>query len=185
MRQQGLDLQRREERIIQLEEELKHKIAEVSRSLASKEEEVMSIKKRFKDEKNALETTNKRASNQIEDLKAKIDGAESKFRSYKVEIENSPLNVLRNELATKQIEIVELESKVSKALGDRDEYKTKYDQIKKDMIDLKRQIDREKEATLTKQAEELDMIKRQMRTQAAQEKEARELGTLKTQLAGL
>ena len=34
------------------------------------------------------------------------------------------------------------------------------------MIDLKRQIDKEKEATLTKQAEELDMIKKQMRTQA-------------------
>ena len=118
-------------------------------------------------------------------MKSKIDGAEAKFRSYKQEIENSPLNVLRNELATKQIEIVELESKVSKANSDRDEYKTKYEQIKKDMIDLKRQIDKEKEATLTKQAEELDMIKRQMRTQAAQEKEARELGNLRTQLATL
>ena len=51
LRQKALDLQRREERIIQLEDELKHKITEVSRSLASKEEEVINIKKRFKDEK--------------------------------------------------------------------------------------------------------------------------------------
>ena len=51
MRQKALDLQRREERIIQLEEELKHKITEVSRQLANKETEVMSVKKRFKEEK--------------------------------------------------------------------------------------------------------------------------------------
>jgi hypothetical protein len=35
-----------------LEEELKHKITEVSRQLANKENEVMNIKKRFKEEKN-------------------------------------------------------------------------------------------------------------------------------------
>lgn len=51
LRNSALDLQRREERIIQLEEELKHKINEVSRSLVSKEEEVLTVKKRFKDEK--------------------------------------------------------------------------------------------------------------------------------------
>jgi hypothetical protein len=60
LRNSALDLQRREERIIQLEEELKHKINEVSRSLVNKEEEVMSIKKRFKEEKQQLETSNKR-----------------------------------------------------------------------------------------------------------------------------
>ena len=51
MRQKALDLQRREERIIQLEEELKHKITEVSRQLANKEEEVLNVKKKFKEEK--------------------------------------------------------------------------------------------------------------------------------------
>ena len=60
LRQQALDLQRREERIIQLEEELKSKISEVSRQLANKEEEVMNVKKRFKEEKAQLETANKR-----------------------------------------------------------------------------------------------------------------------------
>lgn len=56
LRNQAIDLQRREERIIQLEEELKHKINEVSRSLVNKEEEVMSVKKRFKEEKAMLES---------------------------------------------------------------------------------------------------------------------------------
>jgi len=41
IRQKALDMQRREERIIQLEEELKSKIQEVARQLTQKEEEIM------------------------------------------------------------------------------------------------------------------------------------------------
>jgi hexokinase len=48
-------LQRREEKIVQLEEELKHKIQEVTRQLTLKEEEIMNVKKRFKEEKVLLE----------------------------------------------------------------------------------------------------------------------------------
>jgi len=71
-----MDLQRREERIIQLEEELKHKIAQVSRQLATKEEEVMTIKKRFKEEKNILEQEKKKALSQIEELKNRLETAD-------------------------------------------------------------------------------------------------------------
>ena len=62
MRQNALDLQRREERIIQLEEELKHKITEVSRQLGNKEEEIHNIKKRNKEEKMQFEQEKKRAT---------------------------------------------------------------------------------------------------------------------------
>jgi hexokinase len=55
LRQKALDLQRREEKIVQLEEELKHKIQEVTRQLTLKEEEIMNVKKRFKEEKVLLE----------------------------------------------------------------------------------------------------------------------------------
>ena len=150
MRTQGLDLQRREERIIQLEEELKHKINEVSRSLASKEEEVLSVKKRFKEEKNQLETSNKKQATMIDELQNRLADADTKFVAYKQQIEHSPLNVLRNELATKQIQIVELESKIAKANEDKEEYKSKFDKVKRDMIQLKKQIDQEKEMTLTR-----------------------------------
>jgi len=64
--------------------------------------------------------------------------------------------VLRNELAQKQISIVEMESKVVKANDDRDDFKMKFEKIKKDMITLKKQLDHEKELTLTRQAEELE-----------------------------
>jgi hypothetical protein len=44
-----------------------------------------------------------------------------------------------------------------------EDYKKKFEQVKRDMIQLKRQIDKEKEITLTKQAEELEQLKQMMR----------------------
>lgn len=185
LRQKGLELQRREERIIQLEEELKHKITQVSRQLANKEEEVLNVKKRFKEEKNLLETEKKRDMKQIDDLKNRLEGADKKFYAYKVEIEQSPLSVIRNELATKQIENVELESKVAKANEERDEFRIRFEKLKKDMVSLKKQIDKEKELQLTNQAAELEQIKKQMRNQAQSDAERSEFNALKHHLASL
>jgi hypothetical protein len=50
------------------------------------------------------------------------------------------------------VEIVELESKVKASNEQRDEYRERYDAIKKDMIGLKRQMDLQKEVQLEKQA---------------------------------
>ena len=52
---------------------------------------------------------------------------------------------MRQELGTKQLEIVELESKLKVSYEQRDDYRAKYDLIKRDMIALKRQLDLEKE----------------------------------------
>lgn len=97
-----------------------------------------------------MESDKKRATAQITTLRATLEQADAKFYSYKVEVEQSPLNVLRNELAQKQIEVVEMETKVQRANESRDEYRGKFEKVKKDMIALKKQIDREKELTLTK-----------------------------------
>ena len=64
-------------------------------------------------------------------------------------------------------EIVELETKVKQAVESREEFRAKYDQVKKDMITLKRQIDNEKEAALTKQANELQELKTMMKNKQA------------------
>ena len=108
------------------------------------------VKKKFKEEKTQLETDKKRANAQLTTLKATLEQADAKFYAYKVEVEQSPLNVLRNELAQKQIEVVEMETKVQRANEARDDYKVKFEKVKKDMIALKKQIDQEKEHTLTK-----------------------------------
>ena len=60
-------MQKREEKIIQLEEELKSKILEVSRQLTSKEEEILNIKKKFKEERVLLENDKKRLTKELTD----------------------------------------------------------------------------------------------------------------------
>ena len=95
VRQKALDLQRREEKIIQLEEELKHKIGEVGRQLTLKEEEIMNVKKRFKEERSTLEMDKKRLQQQTEELKARCEAAEAKLLALKRDVDESPLSVLR------------------------------------------------------------------------------------------
>mmetsp|Transcript_11593 Transcript_11593/g.17552 ORF Transcript_11593/g.17552 Transcript_11593/m.17552 type:complete len:164 (-) Transcript_11593:274-765(-) len=102
-----------------------------------------------------------------------------------MEIEQSPLNVLRSELAHKQIELVDMESKVNRAVEERNDFKVKYEKVKADMINLKRHIDKEKELALTKQAEELEQIKQHMRNQAQQDAEKAELVLVRQQLASM
>ena len=122
---------------------------------------------------------------QVIDYQKKLEDASERFFGLKKEVEDSPLSVLRNELGQKQLEIVELETKVRQALEGREEFKAKYDQVKKDMITLKRQIDNEKEAALTKQATELQELKTMMKNKQAQEEERKQFDELKTQLMTL
>ena len=96
-----------------------------------------------------------------------MNEASDRYFNLKKEIEDSPLAVLRNELGSKQLEVVELESKVKNAYEQRDDYASKYGTIKKDMVGLKRQIDAEKEKQLEKQAQELEQLKTMMKTKAA------------------
>ena len=74
-------------------------------------------------------------------------------------MEESPLSVLRQELGSRQLEISELQSKVKSANELAEDYNKKFEQVKRDMIQLKRQIDKDKEIMLTKQAEELEQLK--------------------------
>jgi hypothetical protein len=46
------------------------------------------------------------------------------------------------------MELIEAESKANQAIEDRDESRRKFDQLKKDMVALKRQLDREQKDTL-------------------------------------
>ena len=95
IRNKGLDLQRREERIFALEEELKNKLLEVSRQLTNKEEEILNVKKRFKEEKVMLESDKKRLTAQVEDLKQRQENTEQRFYTFKKEVDESPLSVIR------------------------------------------------------------------------------------------
>ena len=51
----------------------------MSRQLAGKEEEVLNVKKRFKEDKLQSENLIKRQDKTIEDLRARLEGADVKF----------------------------------------------------------------------------------------------------------
>ena len=138
VRNKALDLQRREERIVQLEEELKNKIAEVSRQLTLKEEEVLNVKKRFKEERTTLEMDKKRLTSQIEELKGRAEAAEAKLLALKREFDESPLSVLRAELAGKNLQLIECEARGKKLAEERDDVKRQFELLKKNAIELKR-----------------------------------------------
>ena len=133
---------------MQLEEELKQKIAEVSRQLTLKEEEIMNVKKRFKEERTTLEMDKKKLLASTDDLKSRAEHAEAKLLAFKRDIDESPLSVLRGELAQKNLELIESDSKAKQASEERDDVKRKFELLKKDMVALKKQLDREQRETL-------------------------------------
>jgi hypothetical protein len=75
--------------------------------------------------------------------------------------------VLRQELGARQLEIGELQTKIKTSAAIADDFKSKFEQVKRDMIQMKRQIDKDKEVMLTKQAEELEQLKQMMRVKQA------------------
>lgn len=92
-----------------------------------KEEEVVNVKKRFKEERTTLESDKKKLQAQVEELKARCEGAENRLHSLKRDIEESPLSVIRGELASKNLELIESESKTKQAIEDRDEARRKFE----------------------------------------------------------
>lgn len=120
----------------------------------------MNIKKKFKEEKVALESEKKRLTVSLEEHKNRLEQIENKFYSFKKEMDDNPISLMRNELAQKNIEVIELDSKVKKANEEKEDFRKRYEQLKREMINLKKTIDREKNESLTKKTEELESLKR-------------------------
>ena len=68
---------------------------EVSRQLTGKEEEIMNIKKKFKEERITLETEKKKLTKELTEKDAKVTDATDRYYRLKREVEESPLSVLR------------------------------------------------------------------------------------------
>ena len=69
IRTRALDLQKREQILVNLEEELRHKINDTTRQLGIKEEELQTLKTRFNETKTALMKENKALNSKIETYK--------------------------------------------------------------------------------------------------------------------
>jgi|LakMenE18May11ns_1017448.scaffolds.fasta_scaffold9844231_2 hypothetical protein len=57
----------------------------------------------------------------------RVQLATQKYFNLKKEVDESPLAVLRNELGTKQLEVVDLETKVKTAESQRDDFRARYE----------------------------------------------------------
>ena len=68
-----------------------------------------------------------------------------------------------------------MESRVKQANELKEEYQKKFEQVKRDIINLKKTNDKEKQVTIAKQAEEIENLKNLMRTKQIQDDEKREL----------
>ena len=94
----------------------------------------MQIKIKFKDERMTLEGEKKKLLKDVSDSQDKLEQAHTRFYNLKKEVEESPLSVLRQELGSRQLEIGELQSKVKSANEIAEDYKKKFELVKRDMI---------------------------------------------------
>lgn len=131
----------------------------------------------------ALENDKKKALREAAENQEKMEIATQKYFNLKEEVDKSPLAILRNELGTKQLEVVEMENKLKASEASKEEFRARYEQVKKDMIGLKRQIDLDKEHILEKQAKELESLKNEMRQKEARDAERREFEAMRGQFA--
>lgn len=59
---------------------------------------------------------NKNLQEQLEQSKKLLDEVEERYRVYRKDMEESPLSVLRTELGKKNIEIIEVNTKLQKSI---------------------------------------------------------------------
>jgi len=185
LRMKVQQIQKRESKIVNLEEELKVKIHEVSRQLAVKEEEIINIKKRFKEEKIALVNDKKNMTQQVNDAKALLDENELRFRNYRKDMEESPLSVLRADIGKKNVEIAELNTKFQKANEDVSVNNLKFKKLRQEHTKLKRELERQKDESMQKQAEEIERMKFELKNQNLRQHEHDQITMLKEELTNV
>ena len=95
LKQKTLDLQKREQRLILLEEELKQKINETSRQLSSKDEEINVVRKKHKDDRVQLEKERNILTAKNEDLQSKLSKLQDEYLDFRKEQETSPVNLIK------------------------------------------------------------------------------------------
>jgi chromosome segregation ATPase len=149
------EVEEREKRVSLMEEELKMKITEVARQLANKEEEIAYIKNRFRDERKQLEKDKQSFQKTIIEKERQIEEIEISFKSYKREIDDSPISVLKNELNRKSLEYEDMSREKIRVEKDRDCFKHNCEKLKMDLIKLKKAFDTEKELIYKQKLDEI------------------------------
>ncbi|CAI2373286.1 unnamed protein product [Moneuplotes crassus] len=182
LRTKAQELQKREGKIIQVEDELKHKISEVSRQLSNKEEEILNMKKKFKEEQLTLQGEIKSLKKQVAKAKELLDQNEESYRTYRKDMEESPVSVMRTEINKKNLEIADISNQLEKSHTDIANNEIRYKKLKQECIKLRRELERQKQLEQERQAEELEKLKMAERNNSYNEQMKLELQMVKEEL---
>ena len=179
------DLQLREQKLSKLEDELKQKITEVGRQQVIKEEEILATKQNSKDERLKLEKEKKDLHIQNDKLCSQVAELKATLETQQKEYQGSPINMLRQEITAKGIEIIELQRQLEKASQVKDQYKLQYEKMKIELIKMKKLLDEEKENALKRKLEEYERVSLQANSQKMASEEQKEIAQLKEMIIKL
>ena len=182
LRKKVIEVQKRENKIISIEDELKLKVKEVARQMAFKEEEVINMKKRANDEKKEQTKREKDLVCERDKLKELVEETADKYKILKSEYEESPIAILRNEIATKNIEINEIRKESEHSEQLKEQYKNRYEQIKSELIRIRQEQEMEKENNIIRQNNEINKLKGELEERNKLRDEKQELHKLKNEI---
>ena len=166
LKQKTLDLQKREQRLILLEEELKQKINETSRQLSSKDEEINVVRKKHKDDRIQLEKEKNILTAKNEDLQHKLSKLQDEYLEFRKEQETSPVNLIKNELSVKDGQIIQLRNEVDNANKIKEQYIAYYDKLKQEILRLQKENRTIKEEAQRQNSAEIEQLKFKLSTMA-------------------
>ena len=179
------ELESRENKIKLCEEELKIKVNEVSKQLVNKEEEIELIKQRAKDEQLKLQKSNTQLKKNLETKQKEINALEEKFITYKKNIEDSPVSVLKSEITRKQIQNEELEKQIKNLENEIKNRDKTIEKLKADIIKLRKNYETEKDNMYKQRMEEIEKLKFDIYNQRSSSEEMKEIRELKEKIKEL
>lgn len=182
LRSKALDLQKREQKILALEDELRQKLNDTARQLAIKEEEVSAAKTRLQELKLANSKENKAFETKVASLRGELSKTEQELSKLRREQDSEQLQLLRNELNAKHYENLENSTKIEQLLAAKNLFKRECERLKDELVRVLRAHEEEKQKWMDREREELNRMRLEIDSKKFHSEEAAELKELRTHL---
>lgn len=179
------ELETRENKIALIEEEIKLKLNEMSRNITSKNEELILITKKSKDDKAILEKEIANLKKLLQTKNQEFSDLEKLYKTYKTEIEDSPMSNLRIELNRKTLEIEELKKDKLKLEDENQKLTNSVKVIKNELSNVKKQHEKEKDLMYKQKLEEIEKLRFEIYNQKQSQVELQELSNMKNMIGKL
>eukprot|EP00831_Metopus_contortus_P067653 TRINITY_DN6038_c0_g1_i1.p1 TRINITY_DN6038_c0_g1~~TRINITY_DN6038_c0_g1_i1.p1 ORF type:complete len:501 (+),score=115.47 TRINITY_DN6038_c0_g1_i1:156-1658(+) len=162
MGKKARDLQKREQAISSMEEGMKQKVSQAAKHLAKQEEEILTVKTRWKTEKTQSEKEKAQLGEQLEAHQEMLAVMKEKYSLLKQELEERSVPTLRQEFIEKNTELLDMQKKIEKAFQAKDLYKAQFEKIKQEIIRLKEETQQEKQRQFQANTLEIEKLRFQL-----------------------